>query len=120
MRAFFRPQPYEIAGATSTSPQDREPRFLAWYRYNTREHRVSGYRAVFVSLKAHGSVPGDMTAAQMDGLASLAERVSFGLVRATHNQNLLLADVPQRELYALWRTSSASGSPPPTSARSPT
>ena len=102
VRSFFRPQPYEILSDLDVT-QAREPRFLAWYRYNTREHRVSGYRAVFVSLKAHDSVPGDMTAAQMDALADLAERVSFGLVRATHNQNLLLADVPQRELYAVWQ-----------------
>jgi sulfite reductase (NADPH) hemoprotein beta-component len=102
VRSFFRPQPYEILADLELT-QQREPRFLAWYRYNTRAHKVSGYRAVFVSLKAHGSVPGDMTAAQMEALASLAERVSFGLVRATHNQNLLLADVPQRELYAVWQ-----------------
>ena len=102
VRSFFRPQPYEILADRDVT-EGREPRFLAWYRYNTRAHKVSGYRAVFVSLKAHGSVPGDMTAAQMDALANLAERVSFGLVRATHNQNLLLADVPQRELYAVWQ-----------------
>ena len=102
VRAYFRPQPYEIL-CDLELPQLKEPRFAAWYRYNTRAHRTPGYRAVFVSLKAHGTVPGDMTAAQMEGLASLAERVSFGLVRATHNQNLLLADVPQRELYAVWQ-----------------
>ncbi len=102
VRSYFRPQPYEILTDLDVT-HGREPRFLAWYRYNTCAHKVSGYRAVFVSLKAHGSVPGDMTAAQMEGLASLAERVSFGLVRATHAQNLVLADVPQRELYALWQ-----------------
>jgi sulfite reductase (NADPH) hemoprotein beta-component len=57
---------------------------------------------VFVCLKAHGEVPGDMTARQMEAVAALAERVSFGLIRTTHNQNLLLADVPQRELHAVW------------------
>jgi sulfite reductase (NADPH) hemoprotein beta-component len=101
VRAHFRPAPYEILGDLDVTA-GREPRFKAWYRYNTRAHRIPGYRAVFVSLKAHGSVPGDMTAEQMEAVAALAERVSFGLIRATHNQNLLLADVPQRELYALW------------------
>jgi sulfite reductase (NADPH) hemoprotein beta-component len=102
MRAFFQPQPYEtLTDCDVTS--GREPRFLAWYRYNTRAHRVPGYRAVFVSLKAHGSNPGDATAAQMEALAALAERVSFGLVRATHSQNLLLADVRQHDLYAVWQ-----------------
>ena len=102
MRAFFRPQPYE-ALADRDVTAGREARFAAWYRYNTRPHRMPGYRAVFVSLKAHGANPGDATAAQMDAIAALAERVSFGLVRATHSQNLLLADVPQRELHAVWR-----------------
>ena len=101
VRAFFQSQPYE-----SLTDMDvlagQEPAFLAWYRYNTRAHRVPGYRAVFVSLKAHGKVPGDMTAQQMESVAALAERVSFGLIRATHNQNLLLADVPQRELHQVW------------------
>jgi sulfite reductase (NADPH) hemoprotein beta-component len=101
VRAFFKPQPYEILTDMDVT-SGREPKFQAWYRYNTRAHRISGYRAVFVSLKAHGAIPGDMTAPQMDALAALAERVSFGLIRATHNQNLLLADVPQRQLYAVW------------------
>jgi sulfite reductase (NADPH) hemoprotein beta-component len=77
--------------------------FKAWYRYNTKPHKVPGYRVVFVSLKAHGEAPGDMTDAQMDTVADLADRYSFGYVRATHNQNLLLADVRQKDLYALWR-----------------
>jgi len=102
MRAFFRPPPYEVLADTDAAG-GREAQFQAWYRYNTRPHRVSGYRAVFVSLKAHGEVPGDMTAAQMDAVAALAERLSFGLVRTTHNQNLLLADVRQRDLHELWR-----------------
>ena len=63
---------------------------------------MPGYRAVLVSLKAHGSVPGDMTAAQMEAVAELADRVSFGLIRTTHTQNLLLADVRQTDLYAVW------------------
>jgi sulfite reductase (NADPH) hemoprotein beta-component len=108
VRAFFKPQRYETL-ADSDATAGRETAFKAWYRYNTRPHRVSGYRAVFVSLKAHGAVPGDMTAAQMEAVAELAERVSFGLVRSTHTQNLLLADVPQHCLYELWRELAALG-----------
>jgi sulfite reductase (NADPH) hemoprotein beta-component len=102
MRGFFRPQPYESLTERDVA-QVREPRFAAWYRYNTRAHRVPGYRAVFVSLKAHGSNPGDATAAQMEAVADLAERVSFGLIRTAHNQNLMLADVRQDELHEVWR-----------------
>src|SRR5437016_1136694 len=102
VRGFFRPQPY-LALEDFAPSAGREPAFQAWYRYNTRAHRVSGYRAVFVSLKAHGQNPGDMSCEQMEAVAALAERVSFGLIRATHNQNLLLADVRQSELYEVWR-----------------
>src|ERR1700758_4679301 len=83
VRQFFQPQPYETLDDYDVTAE-REAAFKAWYRYNTRPHRVPGYRAVFVSLKAHGAVPGDMTSAQMEAVADLAERVSFGLVRSTH------------------------------------
>jgi len=108
VRGYFDPHPYEKL-ADSDPSAGRETAFKAWYRYNTRPHRVPGYRAVFVSLKAHGAVPGDMTAAQMEAVANLAERVSFGLVRSTHTQNLLLADVPQHSLYEVWRELAALG-----------
>jgi sulfite reductase (NADPH) hemoprotein beta-component len=103
VRAFFQPQPYESLTDVDVSA-GRDPGFLAWYRYNTRAHRVPGYRAVFVSLKAHGKAPGDMTAQQMESLATLAGRVSFGLIRVTHSQNLLLADVRQSDLHEVWLT----------------
>jgi sulfite reductase (NADPH) hemoprotein beta-component len=102
VRAHFRPPPY----ATLTDRDiatDAEPRFAAWYRYNTHAHRVPGYRAVFVSLKAHGANPGDATSEQMEAVAGVAERASFGLVRSTHDQNLMLADVRQDELHTVWR-----------------
>ena len=102
VRAFFRPPAYESLSDSDVTT-GREPEFQAWYRYNTRPHRVPGYRAAFVSLKAHGENPGDMSSEQMAAVADLADRVSFGLVRVTHNQNLLLADVQQRELYSVWR-----------------
>lgn len=100
VRAFFNPPAYEALPDMEFSQGSSE--FKAWYRYNTRAHKVSGYRVAFVSLKAHGAVPGDMSAAQMQALAALAERYSFGLIRATHNQNLLLADVRQSDLVELW------------------
>jgi sulfite reductase (NADPH) hemoprotein beta-component len=102
VRQFFRPLPYEALSDRDVTA-GREASFIAWHRYNTRAHRVPGYRAVFVSLKTHGAVPGDMSAAQMEAVAALAERFSFGLVRTTHTQNLLLADVRQSDLHVLWR-----------------
>jgi sulfite reductase (NADPH) hemoprotein beta-component len=87
----------------------REPEFQAWYRYNTREHKVPGYRAVFVNLKRHGENPGDITADQMDAVAELADRVSFGMIRVCHNQNLLLGDVRQDDLFPVWQELRALG-----------
>jgi sulfite reductase (NADPH) hemoprotein beta-component len=101
VRAFFRPPPYEkladidvLAGNTAD--------FQAWYRYNTRPHKVPGYRAVIVSVKAHGEPPGDLTHEQMDRLADLADRVSSGELRATHDQNLVLGEVRQIDLVETW------------------
>jgi sulfite reductase (NADPH) hemoprotein beta-component len=76
--------------------------FAAWYRRNVHAHRVPGYAAVTLSLKKTGSPPGDATAAQMDAMADLAERYSFGELRVTHEQNLVLADVERAKLFALW------------------
>ena len=102
MRGFFRPPPYEkLADINVTQGQSVD--FQAWYRYNTRPHKVPGYRAVMVSLKAHGEAPGDMTAAQMDALADLADRVSSGEVRSTHDQNLVLGEVRQIDLIETWQ-----------------
>jgi sulfite reductase (NADPH) hemoprotein beta-component len=102
VRSFFRPPAYE-ALQNIDAAAGREPEFQAWYRYNTRPHRVAGYRAAFVCLKAHGQNPGDMSSGQMEAVAALGDRVSFGLIRVTHNQNLLLGDVRQSDLYAVWQ-----------------
>jgi sulfite reductase (NADPH) hemoprotein beta-component len=102
VRSFFRPPAYEFLQNIDAAA-GREPEFQAWYRYNTRPHRVAGYRAAFVCLKAHGQNPGDMSSGQMEAVAALADRVSFGLIRVTHNQNLLLGDVRQSDLYAVWQ-----------------
>jgi sulfite reductase (NADPH) hemoprotein beta-component len=76
--------------------------FARWVSRNVHAHRVSGYAAVTVSLKKTGVPPGDVTAGQMDGIAGLAERFSFGELRVTHEQNLVLADVALDDLYAFW------------------
>ncbi len=101
--AYFAPPAYLPKGEAA---QGFDPAanadFSRWLTRNTVAHKAPGYRAVFVSLKAYGEAPGDVTDAQMDAVADLADRFSFGQVRATHNQNLLLADVAERDLFALW------------------
>lgn len=77
-------------------------RFARFVRHNTAAHRHAGYRAVYVSLKSPGQTPGNLDAARMDALADLAETYSFGEIRATHTQNLLLPHVRVCDLPALW------------------
>jgi len=89
--------------------QGRETAFRAWYRHNTQAHKIPGYRVVYVSLKKPDVAPGDATDAQMDLIADLAERFSFGEIRVTHTQNLVLADVEQARAYELWQALAAAG-----------
>jgi sulfite reductase (NADPH) hemoprotein beta-component len=70
---------------------------------------MSGYASVVLSLKKTGVAPGDATAAQLDAIADLADQFSFGEVRATHMQNVVLADVKQSDLFALWQAAKALG-----------
>ncbi|QWD11290.1 nitrite/sulfite reductase [Polynucleobacter paneuropaeus] len=78
--------------------------FARWLERNVKPHQVPGYASVILSLKPHGTVaPGDATTAQMLAIADLADQYSFGELRATHEQNLVLADVEQEKLYALWQ-----------------
>lgn len=77
--------------------------FARWYRNNTRTHRVAGYRIAFISLKARDWAPGDITATQLRAVAGLARRYSADELRSTHGQNLVLADVAKRDLYAVWQ-----------------
>jgi sulfite reductase (NADPH) hemoprotein beta-component len=86
-----------------------EPAFLAWAKRNVHAHKVPGYAAVTLSLKKTGVPPGDVTSDQMDAIASIAERYSFGELRVSHEQNLVLADVRQRDLPAVWREARALG-----------
>ncbi|MFL1732836.1 nitrite/sulfite reductase [Moraxella oculi] len=87
--------------------------FKNWYEHNTVGHKVNGYRAVVISLKAglikhkdgtEKFVPsGDMTSSQMNALADLADKYSFGEVRVTHQQNVILSDIKFGDLHALWK-----------------
>ncbi|MBP6355005.1 MAG: nitrite/sulfite reductase [Nitrosomonas sp.] len=77
--------------------------FSNWMMRNVKPHRVPGYAIVVLSLKKPGDAPGDATAEQMEAIADLADRYSFGELRITHKQNLVLADVKQQDLIQLWQ-----------------
>jgi sulfite reductase (NADPH) hemoprotein beta-component len=78
-------------------------RFNVWMGNSVANHKVPGYAIVTLSLKPEGGTPGDATSAQMDAIAGLADRYSFGEIRVGHEQNLVLPHVAQRDLPALWR-----------------
>jgi sulfite reductase (NADPH) hemoprotein beta-component len=78
--------------------------FERWLERNTKAHSVPGYTCVVLSLKPHGTAaPGDATDTQMNAMADLADQFSFGELRVTHEQNIVLADVEQSRLLDLWR-----------------
>ncbi|MBV8635525.1 MAG: nitrite/sulfite reductase [Burkholderiaceae bacterium] len=83
--------------------------FANWVKRNVRPHKVAGYAAVILSLKKTGMPPGDATADQLDFVADLADRYSFGEARVTHQQNLVLADVELSKLFDLWQEIKAQG-----------
>ena len=90
------------AQLSDTEAASDHPAFNRWCERNVKPHKVAGYAAVVLSLKQTGIAPGDATAEQMDAAAELAERFSFGELRITHMQNLVLADVKQSDLFVLW------------------
>jgi sulfite reductase (NADPH) hemoprotein beta-component len=108
---FTRPR-YASLPATDagyTTALVSRPGFAAWVKRNVHGHKVSGYAAVTLSLKKTGVAPGDATAEQMDAIAALADAYSFGELRVSHEQNLILADVRQADLVAVWEAAKALG-----------
>ncbi|AJD48366.1 sulfite reductase [Isoalcanivorax pacificus W11-5] len=76
--------------------------FNRWYHTNVHAHRQPGYAAVTLTLKKTGRAPGDITDTEFDAVADLADQYSFGELRTTHQQNIVLGDVRQDQLFALW------------------
>ncbi|ONM44664.1 sulfite reductase [Halopseudomonas pachastrellae] len=83
--------------------REAEKGFNNWALRNVHAHKVPGYAAVTLSLKPTAVAPGDADDKQLDAIADLADQFSFGELRVTHQQNLVLADVRQSDLYALWQ-----------------
>lgn len=115
--AHFTGPRYEILADDDLSfaahkAQDRA--FARWAERNVHAHRVPGYAAVTLSLKPTGVAPGDCTAEQMEEVAELADTYSYGELRVSHEQNLILSDVPKRDLYALWQRARSAGLATPT------
>jgi sulfite reductase (NADPH) hemoprotein beta-component len=102
-------KPVTVAIGAADDHTDRPLAYSRWLERNVHAHKVSGYRAVTLSLKRVGLPPGDATADQMDDAAALAEQFSLGELRVTHDQNLLLPWVREADLPALWKAAKAGG-----------
>lgn len=83
--------------------------FSRWLDRNTQLQKQTGYRSVSLSLKPAGVAPGDVTDRQLEIIADLADRFSFGELRSTHNQNIVLTDVLVTDLYELWSKAKDAG-----------
>lgn len=94
----------ENGGAQKLAQQRlADPAFDSWVKTNTHAHKQPGYVSVTVSCKPVGGIPGDVTAKQMSVLADAADTFSFGELRITHLQNVVLGHVRQSALYQLWQ-----------------
>jgi len=92
-----------------TAQLEQDSAFKRWFNTNTRAHKQPGYRSVALTLKKTGRAPGDITAEELEAVADLADQYSFGEVRNSHQQNMVLADVAQTDLFDLWKALDALG-----------
>ena len=105
VKGFFTEPDYDPDAVNDTSfesAKESNKAFSNWARRNLFPHKIPGYKAVIISLKAPDIAPGDATAEQMDFIAELADQYSYGEIVVTHDQNLVLSNVKQADLFALW------------------
>ena len=119
VKSFFSAPDYQeidshIADQTLITLASENNAFSRWLDRNTQLQKQSGYRSVTLSLKPAGVAPGDVTDAQLETIADLADQYGFGELRATHNQNVVLTDVLYSDLFALWQKAKESGLATPT------
>ena len=77
--------------------------FAAWHSQNVKLHKITGYSIVTVCFKETGVAPGDVTDRQLEQIADLSDQYSFGEIRISHKQNVVMADVRQDQLFELWK-----------------
>ena len=103
--AYFAPPLMASRAATSHALEQRaahDAAFAAFVKTNVAPHKAAGHGVVTISLKPIGGIPGDASADQMDKVADLADRYSFGEIRVSHEQNLVLPNVALDDLPALY------------------
>ena len=114
VKGFFTAPDYQAVDSVAleaelSSQAAAHKAFSRWLDRNVRAQKQAGYAAVTLSLKPAGVAPGDVTDRQLEIIADLADRFSFGEIRTTHNQNIVLADVHKSELFELWQQAKSAG-----------
>ncbi|MCG8415852.1 MAG: nitrite/sulfite reductase [Pseudomonadales bacterium] len=105
-KSFFTDPAYESLENVPTVLTEKlqsDVLFASWHSQNVNPHKQAGYSIVTVSFKETGVAPGDITDQQLGFLADIADTYSFGEVRITHDQNIVLADVRQDKLHDLYQ-----------------
>lgn len=108
---FLEPAYDELTNNPASYIQAKEgsTAFSNWIKRNTHAHKKDGYRIVTLTLKKTGVPPGDVTDKQLEIIADLADQYSFGELRVTHDQNLVLSDVRQDQLFEVWEKARSAG-----------
>lgn len=112
MKGFFTEPAYQSLEDNPAVLQDKleaHSGFANWVKRNTKKHKKPGYSLVTLTLKKTGVPPGDASDKQVDKIADLADKYSFGEIRVTHDQNIVLADVEQNALFDLWNEAKENG-----------
>ena len=114
VKSFFSSPKYQVVNEEKSSYAlskiaTENTAFRRWLDRNTQLQKQVGYRSVTLSLKPAGVAPGDVTDKQLEAIADLADKYAFGELRATHNQNLVLTDVIEPDLFSLWQQAKESG-----------
>ncbi|HLX28918.1 MAG TPA: nitrite/sulfite reductase [Casimicrobiaceae bacterium] len=112
LASFFPAPAYEAlagddAGFRAAVADNRA--FANWVKRNVHPHKMPGYAILTLSLKRIGVPPGDATSEQMEAIADLSDRFSFGEIGVSHEQNLILRDVRQSDLFEVWTRAKALG-----------
>ena len=110
--AYFAPPAYDElpeASPVLDAARRADPALDRFVEQNGFAHKRPGYIALTVSLKAIGEVPGDMSGEQMRVFADIAERWSFGELRVTHAQNLVLPHVRKDDVPQIFAALKAAG-----------
>ena len=102
VKAFFTEPHYIKDTKNNLESHIQDKSFSQWLSRCTQSHKKKHYRSVTLSLKSNHQAPGDATSKQMQYVADLADEYSFGEIRVSHEQNLILADVHEDNLYELW------------------